>query len=231
MTQPLVLLPGMMCDARLFGPQIAAFEPERQVIVPSIGGADSITQIASDILDNTPVRFALAGLSLGGILAMEVVRLAPDRVTHLALMDTNPEAEPAHIAARREPQIAKVRAGLLAEVMREEMKPNYLADGPGRAAVLDLVLEMALGQGEDVFIRQSRALQTRADQKELLRSVLVPTLVLCGAQDKLCPVARHILMAELVPGAELVIVPGAGHLPILEQPEAVTQAMAAWLGR
>jgi len=230
-TEPLVLLPGMMCDARLFGPQIAAFEAERDVIVPDVGGYPSTAQIASDILSNVPEQFALAGLSLGGILAMEIMRIAPDRVTRLALMDTNPKAEAEHIAARREPQIAKAQAGQLADVMRDEMKPNYLADGPGRAAVLDLVLEMALGQGADVFTRQSRALQTRRDQQDVLRGVVVPTLVLCGEEDKLCSVGRHTFMADLVPGAELVIVPDAGHLPTLEQPDAVIHAMAAWMAR
>ncbi len=231
MTEPLVLLPGMMCDARLFGPQIDAFGAERDVLTPSIGGHENVHDIASEILRGAPESFALAGLSLGGILAMEVMRIAPERVTRLALMDTNPKAETDSVAALREPQIAKVRAGQLAEVMRDEMKPNYLADGPGRAAVLDLVLDMAMGQGAEVFIRQSRALQTRPDQQEVLRSLVVPTLILCGAEDSLCPLHRHTLMAELVPGAELVVVEGAGHLPTLEQPDAVIRAMKAWLAR
>jgi pimeloyl-ACP methyl ester carboxylesterase len=115
--------------------------------------------------------------------------------------------------------------------MRDEMKPHYLADGSRRTAVLELVLEMALDQGEGVFIRQSRALQTRPDQQDTLRAVQVPTLVLCGAEDSLCPLERHTLMAELIPDAELVVVENAGHLPTLEQPEAVTRAMTAWLAR
>ncbi|MEM7469841.1 MAG: alpha/beta fold hydrolase [Pseudomonadota bacterium] len=229
--EPLVLLPGMMCDARLFGPQIKALGKDRAIHLPPVGAHDTIEAVARDVLRDAPERFALAGLSLGGIIAMEVVRLAPERVSRLALMDTNPLAETPKVAANRDPQIARVMAGLLPEVMREEMKPAYLADTPQRNAILDLVLEMALDQGEGVFLRQSRALQKRFDQQATLRKLHVPTLILCGVDDALCPVRRHEFMAELIQPAELVIIDGAGHLPTLEQPEKVTGAMTRWLDR
>ena len=225
---PLVLLPGMMCDARLFAPQIAALGGTRQMTVLPLRG-ETVTEIAANVLAHAPPVFALGGLSMGGIVAMEIVAQAPERVTRLALMDTNPRAETAQVAARREPQIAAVRAGGLRRVMRDEMKPNYLAPGPGRAAVLDLCMEMAEALGPEVFVRQSRALQTRPDRQEVLRGVAVPTLVLCGEHDALCPVERHELMAALVPGAVLDVVEGAGHLPTLEAPEAVIAAMRRWL--
>ncbi len=227
--EPLVLLPGMMCDARLFGPQIKALGGGRAIHLPPVGQRDRIEQIATDILNAAPKRFALAGLSLGGIIAMEVVRQAPKRVSKLALMDTNPLAETPQIAASREPQIVKVMAGKLAEVMRDEMKPNYLAPGPQRQEVLDVMLTMALDQGEGVFLRQSRALQRRIDQQGTLRKLRIPTLVLCGEHDALCPVRRHENMADLIPNARLVIVKDAGHLPTLEQPDRVTEAMLEWL--
>lgn len=229
--EPLVLLPGMMCDARLFGPQIKALGRDRAIHLPPVGQHDTIEAIAQDVLRDAPERFALAGLSLGGIVAMEVVRQAPERVSRLALMDTNPLAETPQVAANRDPQIARVMAGLLPEVMREEMKPNYLADTPKRDAILDLVLEMALDQGEGVFLRQSRALQRRPDQQTTLRKLHVPTLILCGIDDALCPVRRHEFMAELIEPAELVIVQEAGHLPTLENPDHVTEAMSTWLDR
>lgn len=229
MNEPLVLLPGMMCDARLFSPQIEAFSTERAVMVAPITAGERVEEIASDVLQAAPAKFALAGLSMGGIVAMEVVRRAPERVTRVALMDTNPLPETPQIAADREPQIIGVRAGRLEEVMREEMKPNYLAPGPRRVDVMNTVMAMAMALGPDVFVRQSRALQRRRDQQRTLRSLKVPTLILCGAYDALCPVKRHEFMAELIPYAQLHIVADAGHLPTLEQPEETTAVLAEWL--
>jgi pimeloyl-ACP methyl ester carboxylesterase len=117
------------------------------------------------------------------------------------------------------------------DVMREEMKPNYLAPGPARRDVLDLVMDMAAALGPEVFVRQSRALQRRPDQQATLRKCRVPALVLCGAHDALCPVKRHEFMAELIPDAKLCILGGAGHLPTLEQPEETTQALIDWMKR
>lgn len=225
---PLVLLPGMMCDGRLFGPQVAAFGG-RSLHFPALTGADTVQRLAARILAQAPPRFALAGLSMGGIVAMEVVAQAPDRVTHLALLDTNPKAESPEVKARRAPQIDKVLAGGLAAVMRDEMKPNYLTDGPNRAAILDLCMDMALALGPQAFVNQSRALRDRPDQQQTLARVTVPTLILCGRQDTLCPVERHELMHALIPHSTLHIVENAGHLPTLEQPEITTAALRHWL--
>lgn len=230
MNEPLVLIPGMMCDARLFADQIFTLGATRPVLVCPPTGGETITDIAKTILDYAPARFALAGLSLGGIIAMELYRKAPERVTRLALMDTNPFAETPQVSAAREPQIIGARAGRLEEVMREEMKPKYLAPGPNRIEILNLVMDMALGQGPEIFVKQSRALQRRMDQQSTLRKIKVPTLVLCGEFDELCPVKRHELMAELIYSAHLKVIKDAGHLPTLEQPVATTEALVEWLG-
>ncbi len=226
---PLVLLPGMMCDARLFGPQIAAFSGRRAVHVAPLCGAESTAALAADVLAHAPPRFALAGLSMGGIVAMEIAAQAPERLAGLALMDTNPRAELPEVQARRAPQIEKAQAGHLRSVMRDEMKPNYLTDGPDRQAILDLCMEMAMDLGPQVFIRQSLALRDRPDRQEILRSVTCPTLVLCGREDALCPVERHELMHALIPHSTLTVIDGAGHLPTLEQPMPTNAALAAWL--
>ncbi|MZR14556.1 alpha/beta fold hydrolase [Maritimibacter sp. DP07] len=226
---PLVLLPGMMCDARLFFPQIAALSGRRSVMTAPIGGADSMAALARRVLADAPPRFALAGLSMGGILAMEIVRQAPERVERLALLDTNPQAELDAVREKRGPQMEAVRLGDLRAVMRDEMKPNYLVDGPRKSEILDLCMAMALDLGPEVFLNQSIALRDRPDQKETLRAYAGPSLVLCGRHDALCPVERHELMRDLLANAQLTIIEDAGHMPTLEQPEETTAALVRWL--
>ncbi len=201
----------------------------RPVMTVPMDRFETMQDLAKDLLVHAPPRFAMAGLSMGGILAMEVLRQAPDRVAGLALMDTNPKAETDTVKARRTPQIAAAMSGDLRRVMRDEMKPNYLADGPNTGAILDLCMAMAMDLGPEVFIRQSKALRDRPDQQETLRGFTGPALVLCGAEDTLCPLERHELMHALMPQSHLEILPNAGHLPTLEQPALTTQALMTWL--
>lgn len=226
---PLVLIPGMMCDARLFTPQIAALSGQRNLHLAPLACHGSIGAMARATLETAPPRFALAGLSLGGIVAMEILRQAPQRVDRIALLDTNPLAEREEVKQRRIPQMQAVRNGRLAEVMRDEMKPNYLAPGPQRQDVLDLCMEMALRLGPHVFLSQSRALMERPDQTGTLAQASLPALVLCGRQDVLCPLERHELMAGLITGARLEVIENAGHLPTLEQPIETSAALVRWL--
>ncbi len=229
MTEPLVLLPGMMCDARLFAAQLADLGRDRAVMVAPITGGESIGDIAEALLPQLPARFALAGLSMGGIVAMEILRRAPDRVTRLCLMDTNALAETPASAAAYEPWIIGAKAGRLEEILRQVMRPEFLAPGPGRVEVLNSFLQMAMDLGPEVFIRQVRALQKRSDQQPTLRKCRCPVLVMCGELDGLTPLKRHVFMADLIPYAQLKVIPDAGHLPVLEQPEAVNAALRDWL--
>ncbi len=230
---PLVLLPGMMCDARLFAPQAAALADVAEAWTGDIGRSTSVEAIARDVLTEAPFdRFALAGLSMGGIVSMAILRIAPERVTRLALLDTNHRAETPERQAAREPQIARAKAGALREVLVDEMKPNYL--GPARrddAALLDLLLAMGLDLGPDVFERQSLALRDRPDSTEALRAYPGPSLVLCGRHDALCPPERHAEMAGLLASARLEVIEEAGHLPTLETPDAVSLALRDWISR
>ena len=226
---PLILLPGMMCDARLFRPQIDALSGRVPLMTMPMGAHDSMAALAADLLFAAPPRFAIAGLSMGGILAMEVLRQAPERVLGLALMDTNPSAEMDDVKARRASQIAAAQAGELYRVMHEEMKPNYLTDGPQRRAILELCMTMAMDLGPEVFVNQSKALRDRIDQTEALRGFTGPALVLCGRDDALCPVERHELMHDLMQQSELEIIENAGHLPTLEQPVKTLAALSRWL--
>ena len=226
---PLVLLPGMMCDERLFAPQISELSKQREVHFAQISGHETITELATDVLNNAPPVFALAGLSMGGIVAMEVLSQAADRVERLALLDTNPLAELSDVAKRRGPQIDAVQNGQLKEIIRDEMKPNYLFDGVKKTETLKLCMDMALDIGPDAFIRQSIALRDRVDQKNTLRKYKRPALVLCGRHDVLCPLERHELMHTLLENSKLEIIEDAGHLPTLEQPKITTTALASWL--
>lgn len=229
MKDPLVLVPGLMCDARLYGPQVEALSRGMNVTVACATRGERIEEIASEILMGLPQKFALAGLSMGGIVAMEILRRAPERVTRLCLMDTNPLAETPQSSAAYEPMIVGVRAGRLDEVMRGFLKPDYLAPGPQRMRVLELMAKMASDLGPQVFLRQIRALQRRRDQQGTLRKCKVPALVICGAHDGLTPPKRHQFMAELIPYAKLEIIEAAGHVPTLEAPEAVTGALRTWM--
>lgn len=222
----LVFLPGMMCDERLFAPQTQVFDLS---IVMTSTNRNTIKKMATDVLETAPATFDLAGLSMGGIVAMEIVRLAPERITRLALLDTNHRAEKQVVRLGRLPQIEAVKNGRLMDVMRDEMKPRYLAAGPQKTEILDLCMTMAKELGPAAFINQSIALMDRLDQTETLRSVACPTLVLCGAEDQLCPIPTHRDMAALVPNATLKIIDGAGHLPTLEQPSQTNAALTRWL--
>lgn len=225
---PLVLIPGMMCDARMWGGLPIHLYP-RPVghFLPT--GADTVEELAAEILRHAPQMFALAGLSLGGIVAMEILRQGPERVERLALLDTNPLAETPEMQSRRAPLIARALAGGLAGVMRGEMKPNYLSEGPERAEILDLCMDMALNLGADIFARQSRALRDRPDQQATLKAFKRPALVLMGQDDRLCPRERHELMHALIPQSHFAVIAGAGHLPTLENPVETAAKIARWL--
>lgn len=229
MQDSLVLVPGLMCDARLFGPQLTALSRDHAVTIAPITRGDRIEEIASGLLDVLPRRFALAGLSLGGIVAMELLRRAPDRISRIALMDTNALAETPQSAADLEPLIMKIKAGRLNDFVDAVLRPGVLAAGPDRAEIVALVKDMAAHLGPDTVVRQVRAMQRRRDYQAVMRKCKVPALVLCGAEDGLTPVKRHRFLADLIPYARLTVIEGAGHLPTLEQPDAVTDALSDWL--
>lgn len=231
MAEPIVLLPGLMCDARVFWPQIAELSASFAVTAAPVTQGERIEEIASGLLDQLPKRFALAGLGLGGIVALEILCRAPDRVARIALIGTSMLAETPQVAAARELRIVKAKTGRMADVIREEVQPTYLAPGPDRAAVLDIAIDMADTLGPEIYIRQSRALQRCKDQQATLRKCKVPTMVICGAHDKINPVKRQSFMAELIPHASLRVIEDAGHLPTLEQPAATTQALRDWLAQ
>lgn len=228
----LLLLPGMMCDRRLWQAQLETFGADYDCRVGDITGAESIAEIAAQVLAAAPGSWSVAGLSMGGIVALEMWRQAPERITRLALLDTNDRADTPEKRDMRDAQMQSVLAGGLAEVLREELKPNYLACvHRDNTALLDEVLAMGIDLGQEVFMRQSLALKSRPDSRETLPTIACPTLVLCGDEDTLCPPALHREMAEAIPNAQLCAIADCGHLSTMEQPEAVNAALAGWLTR
>ena len=231
--KPLLLLPGMMCDAQMWQPQIEGLDDICDPIqVGDISGAQSISMIATEVLQAAPLTFALAGLSMGGIVALEIWRRAPERVTHLALLDTNARADTPEKQALRLEQIDRARTGGLRELMLDELKPNYLAEANRRnQGLLDTVVNMAMALGPQVFENQSIALSCRQDSCATLATIDCPTLVLCGKEDQLCPLEYHRFMAAAIPRAELVVLQQCGHLSSMEQPIRVADAIRALLLR
>jgi len=227
MKETLALLPGMMCDQRLFAPQVSVLKNDYQIIIPNLTIAASMSEMARQVLAQLPESFALAGLSMGGILAMEILRQTPQKVTKLALLDTNPLAELTEVQSNRDRQIRDVRAGGLMDVMSQEMIPRYLS-APNEA-INELCRDMAKHLGESAFVNQSLALQSRIDQCDTLASFTRPSLVLMGEHDELCPLDRHQLMNKLLVNSQLCIINNAGHLPCLEQPEQTNAALKQWL--
>jgi pimeloyl-ACP methyl ester carboxylesterase len=230
MHQPLVLVPGLRCDAYLYQPVIARLADLVAPAVADVSLDDSIAAMATRILAAAPERFALAGLSMGGYVVLEIMRQAPQRVTHLALLDTNARADSDERKAARLAEMELVRQGKSALVSRMSL-PNLLAPSHIEGPIAEAVHDMAMRVSVETYLRQQTAIMGRVDSRPFLKDIAVPTLVGVGAEDKLIPLPLSEEMAGMIPGAELVVFPDAGHVPTLENPETVAGAMRAWLGR
>lgn len=228
--ESLLLLPGMMCDARMWQGQIDCLDIP--VIVPLHVDFDNFADTATRILEEAPAKFAVAGLSMGGILAFEIWRQAPHRVTHMALIDTNPFADTPERQSLRLDQIEQVLDGGLRALAVTSLKPMYLAKSNRNDDVLlDIILDMAMDLGPEVFRLQSLALKNRVDSANTLPEIDCPAVVVCGAEDRLCPVAFHEYMATLICDSKLVVIDDCGHLASMEKPEIVTRELRALLAR
>lgn len=228
-TETLVFIPGLNCTEALFAPQIEALSGTCRIVVADQRQDDSFAAMARRLLDRAPERFALAGLSMGGYISLEVLRQAPERVTHLALLDTSARADTPESRANRERLIGLAESGRFDEIHRVLWPRLVHPDRQQDAALEGVVLQMMRDTGAEAFVRQERAIMARQDMRPMLPGIEIPTLVLVGEQDVLTPpdLAREI--AEAIEWASLVVVPECGHLSTLERPEAVSHALAAWL--
>lgn len=227
----LVLLPGLLCDERLFAPQLGPLGAAAEVTVADLTRDEGVAAMAARVLAGAPpARFALAGLSMGGYVALEVMRQAPDRVSRLALLDTQARPDTAESAARRRALMATAaRDGGLAGVTPLLLPLLLHDDRLGDAGLTGTVHAMADAVGAEAFARQQRAIMGRPDSRPSLGAIEVPTLVLAGWQDAITPPELQLEMARAIPDATLALVPRCGHLSTLERPEAVTRQLLAWL--
>ena len=227
---PVVLVPGLNCSARLYAAQIPVLWQAGPVTVADHRWDDRMAAIAGRILAAAPPRFALAGLSMGGYIAFEILRQAPERVARLALLDTAARADTPEQTARRDALMARARTGEFMAI-NDVLWPLLVhADRHGDAALRAVVDDMARDTGPEAFVRQQLAIRARPDSRPGLAAIRCPTLVLVGDADQLTPPALAGEMAAGIAGARLVTVPACGHLSTLERPDAVNAALAAWLG-
>ena len=229
MARALVLLPGLLCDHRLWAGQLPALEARCDVLVPDLTRADSMADLALQVLAQAPPSFALAGLSMGGYVAFEILRRAPERVTRLALVDTQARADSEPGKARRRGLMALAAKGEFLGVA-PRLLPMFLhADALADRGITGTVQAMAESTGKDGFLRQQTAILGRPDSRPDLRAITCPTLVLAGRDDQVTPPAVQLEMAEAIPDATLVLLPRCGHLAPLERPDAVARQLMAWL--
>jgi pimeloyl-ACP methyl ester carboxylesterase len=227
----LILLPGLLCDAQLWAPQVAGLADIADCRVADMTRDDSIAGMAARVLKDAPERFSLAGLSMGGYAAFEVMRQAPGRVERLALLDTSAKPDTPERTEGRRQLVARATAGEaeFAAVVEGHLKTFVHPDRLSDDALMATIRASAMNVGAEAYARQQGAIIGRADQVPHLGAIPCPTLVLVGREDALTPVAEHELIAGGIPGAELRIIEDCGHLTTLERPDAVNAALRVWL--
>ncbi len=226
---PIVLVPGLNCSARLYATQIPLLWRFGPVTVANHTRDDAMAAIAKRILDDAPSRFALAGLSMGGYVALEMMRRAPERVAKLALLDTNGRDDSPEAQQKRRANIALAESGRFDQVIEDVWPALVHPDRRADAALKQIHVAMCNDVGPQAYVRQQNAILTRADSRPLLPSIRCPALVLVGAEDELTPPFLSEEIAAGISGARLVKVPECGHLSTLERPDAVNKALAEWM--
>jgi pimeloyl-ACP methyl ester carboxylesterase len=222
-------VPGLLATPRLYGPQIPALWHFGPLTVADHRRDEGMAAIARRILAAAPPRFALAGLSMGGYVAFEILRQAPQRVARVALLDTSARPDTPEASERRRGQIALAEAGRFAEIPDQQYPLVVAPSRRDDAGLQQLVRAMAEETGADAFVRQQKAIMTRPDSRPTLASIRCPALVVVGDADQLTPPALAKEIADGIAGARLVVIRDSGHLTTLEQPEPTTEALIDWL--
>ncbi len=229
MTENLVLIPGLLCDATLWAHQSEHLGDIANCMVADITGAESVDELADSVLAAAPETFALAGLSMGGYVVHAIMRRAPKRVTRLALIDTSARADTEDQLVRRRQLIDMTRYGKFRGVT-DRLLPILVHEA--RLADTELtgkIKKMSEHVGSEGFSRQQNAIMGRPDSRPFLIEYGVPTMVMCGRQDALTPLEHSQEMAAAIPGARLAVIEDCGHLSTMERPQAATALMRQWL--
>jgi pimeloyl-ACP methyl ester carboxylesterase len=224
-----VLVPGLTCSARLYAEQVPALWRFGPVVIADHTRDDTMAAIARRILAAAPPRFALAGLSMGGYIALEIMRQAPERVARLALLDTGARADMPEMTERRHALMTLAKDGRYAEIPDLAFPLYVHRDRRGDEALKRIVRAMAAETGLEGYLRQQQAIMSRPDSRPSLAAIRCPTLVLVGEGDEATPPELAREMAAGIAGSRLVIIPDSGHLSTLEQPQAVTAALVEWM--
>lgn len=228
-TMPILLVPGLICSPRIFDPVIPALWRCGPVTVANHVRDDNMGAIARRILAEAPPRFALAGHSMGGYIAFEIMRQAPERVAKLALMSTQARPDTPEATARRRGMIERAKTGQYRDVV-DELFPGFVHPSrQGDAGLRQIVDDMSEDVGAEAFIRQQNAVLSRPDSRPSMAWIKCPTLVLTTDTDNTVPNSLSDEMANGIPGAKLVVLANCGHLPQLEQPQACADALVQWL--
>lgn len=228
-TPTLILLPGMPLDAALWAHQTRHLAEVAEVRVGDLTGHDSMAGLARAVLDAAPGRFALAGLSMGGYVALEIMRQAPERIAKLALLDTSARADTAEQGANRRQAIELARQGKYRQVVAGNLPRLLHPDHAEDRTLVDSVYAQAERIGAEAYVRQQTANQGRPDSRPGLAAIRCPTLVVCGRQDAITPLELHAEIADAIPGARFVPVEDAGHLAPMECPQAITALLREWI--
>ena len=224
-----VLVPGLTCSARLYADQVPALWRFGPVVIADHTRDDTMAAIARRILAAAPPRFALAGLSMGGYIALEVMRQAPERVARLALLDTGARADMPEMTERRHALMRLAKDGRYAEIPDLAFPLYVHRDRHSDQALKSIVRAMAEETGLEGYLRQQQAIMSRLDSRPGLAAIKCPTLVLVGEGDEATPPELAREMAAGIAASRLVIIPDSGHLSTLEQPQAVTAALIEWM--
>lgn len=227
---PLILLPGTLCDKRLWQHQVENLSSLADVSVVMLTEDDSIEDMARRVLKEAPERFALAGLSLGGIVALEIVKQAPERVLKLALLDTNPRSPREEQAETWEKFIDMAESGEFRQITKDYLLPVLIhPDSQKNEELTSEIVKMADNIGKSAMVRQMRALISKPDGRAALNKIGCPTLVMTGENDTVCTMDMHVELAENIKNSKLVTIDHCGHLSSMEQPEAVSAVLQYWL--
>jgi pimeloyl-ACP methyl ester carboxylesterase len=226
--EPVVMVPGLVCDAQVWHHQARHLRDLADIRIPAVDTGETMEDMARRVLRWAPPRFALAGFSMGGYVALEMLRQAPDRVVRLALLDTSARADTPEKSAGRRAAIEAIGQGRYRDVI-EGMMPVLLHPDRQDGPLADLVRTMTDRIGPEVFARRHRAMLTRADSRDLLGRADLPVRVICGREDAMSSLAEHEEMAQLAARGRWSVIEDCGHMSIIEQPHAVSVLLRDWL--